>query len=64
MAATDRDPKFSLLYNQDDRSVLVKILAEMRVQTFLMAQGFGITDDISALRDEVMAQGNRTTSDV
>lgn len=64
MATNSRDPQASLLHAQGDRALMVKMLAEMRVQTLLFAQAFGITDDISALRDEVMAQANRTTSDV
>ena len=43
---------------------MIKILAEMRVQTLMMAQQYGITDDISALRDDVMATATRTVTDL
>ena len=57
-------PQASLLSNHSDRSLLVKILAELRVQTLIMAQGFGVQDDITALRNEVMSQGNSTLFDL
>lgn len=47
-----------------ERDLLVKILAESRVQTLLMAQAFGSNDDIAALRDEVMSQGNDAPSSI
>jgi hypothetical protein len=62
--ATNRDPQQSLLHTQGDRALLVKILAEMRVQTLLLAQAFNSQDDVAALRDEVMGNGNRTPSDL
>lgn len=62
--ATNRNPQQSLLHNHDDRSLLVKILAELRVQTLLMAEAFNAKDDVAALRDEVMGNGNRSNSDL
>ena len=64
MTEFNRDPQASLLSMHSDRSLMVKILAELRVQTLIMAQGFGIHDDVSALRDEVMALGNKSKTDV
>jgi len=62
--AANRDPFQSLLSNHGDRQLLVLILAEMRVQTLLLAQAFNIDDDVSALRDEVMGNAKRTQSDL
>lgn len=59
-----RDPRNSLLVNHQDRDLLVKILAELRVMTLIMSQEFSIKDDISALRDEAMLYANRTSTDL
>jgi hypothetical protein len=58
------DPLASSLHTHDDRALQVKILAELRVISLLLQQGFGITDDVGSLRNEIMAQANRTDSDV
>lgn len=55
-------PSNSRLSLMSERDLLVKILAESRVQTMILAQAFGFTDDIAALRDEVMSQGNDAPS--
>jgi hypothetical protein len=57
-------PTNSPLITNMDRALQVKILCELRVHSILMAQAFGITDDIGALRDEVMAQAQSSISDV
>lgn len=62
--ATNRNPQQSLLSNHSERDLLVKILAEMRVQTMLLAEAFNSKDDVAALRDEVMGNGNRANSDL
>lgn len=59
-----RDPLSSDLAKHSEQALLVKILAELRVQTLILAQGFNISDDISALRDDVMAGGNKTLTDI
>lgn len=61
---TARDPRNSLLQMHSERDLLIKILAELRVQTLLMAYESPIKDDISALRDEVMLYGNQTSTDL
>lgn len=60
----DRNPQLSSLSAHSERELLVKILAELRVQTYMMAQEFNISDDIGALRNDVMASGNKTDTDV
>lgn len=62
--ANPNEPSASPLSNHSDRSLLVKILAELRVQTMYMQQAFGISDDVSTTRDEVMSQGNTTPNDL
>lgn len=59
-----RNPRNSSLSSHTERELLVKILAEMRVQTMMFAQEFNIKDDISALRDEAMLYGNQTSTDL
>jgi hypothetical protein len=64
MVTIARDPRNSQLANHTERDLLVKILAELRVQTLIMAQDSNFKDDISALRDEVMLYGNQTSTDL
>lgn len=47
-----------------DSQVLIKILCELRVQTWLLAQEFRTTEDIGALRNELMNQVAVTPSDL
>ena len=54
----------SALGLETTNGLLIKILSELRVQSLLMAEAFGIQDDIGALRNEVMSQGAATTTDV
>ena len=61
---TQANPSLSPLVKHSNREIMIKILAEMRVQTLMMAQQYGITDDISALRDDVMATATRTVTDL
>jgi hypothetical protein len=62
--AEQSNPAASYLSNHTQVSLLVKLLAEIRVTNLILAQGFGISDDISALRNEVMAQGNLSIYDL
>ena len=62
--ANPNEPSASYLSNHTDSSLLVKILAELRVQTIFMQQAFYITDDISRTRDEVMSLGNTNPSEL
>lgn len=63
-SAGTEQPQASLLSNHSDRSLLVKILAELRVLTLLTAESTGSTLDIGALRNEVMSQGATSTTDL
>ena len=58
------NPRASLGINDSETALLLKILAELRVQTLLMSQAYGITDDISDLRNEVMTQSYQSLSDI
>lgn len=63
-ATEARHPLHSNLSKHSERELLVKLLAEARVQTLIMAEAFNFTGDVAELRDEVMSQGNATLSDV
>lgn len=60
----NNNPNLSQLYQHTERALLVKILAELRVQTLMFAQVNGITDDVSRLRDEVMSLGNTNSTEL
>ena len=59
-----RTPLASLLSLHSERDLLVKILCELRVANLIAAQASGFTDDLSTLRDDVMAGGNQTLTDI
>ena len=41
---------------------MVKILAEMRVQTMILAEMANFRDNISTLRDDAMSRANKTST--
>lgn len=63
-SAGTEQPQASLLSNHSDRSLLVKILAELRVVSLLLSEMSGSTLDLGAVRNEVMSQGTATTTDL
>ncbi|MFA7269923.1 MAG: hypothetical protein WC073_11310 [Sterolibacterium sp.] len=54
----DNNPNASRLSSLTERALLVKILAELRVQTLILAQDTGFDDDIGELRNTVMIEGD------
>ena len=57
-----RDPLTSPLSQHSNRSLMVKILAEMRVQTMILAEMANFRDNISTLRDDAMSRANKTST--
>ena len=53
----DQDPYASRLSSLTERALLTKILAELRVQTYLMATDMDLEIDIDELRNDAMSDG-------
>lgn len=64
MALQDSNAHKSRLSSLTERALLTKILAELRVQTLIMAQESGFDEDIGELRNEVMQEGETSLDDV
>lgn len=62
--SSDRDPEQSPLSMHSNRNLLIKMLAEMRLQTIIMAETSGFRDNIATLRDEIMSRANKSATDV
>lgn len=61
---SSQNPAGTRLVVHTERELLVKILCELRVQTMILAQAHGISDEIGDLRNEVMVQGGKTATGV